>query len=318
MYDCVIKIAARIVCIVVGTVFVYHFEAHALTIEAFDSGANGDVIISPLRWEEAVEPGDVLTREFQIGNRTDNPMIFSLSAEDFVGSSNPQNPIRFLGDAVAPNTSARDWIIPEVSEFRLDPAELARVAVDIRVPRRTSPGGHFAALFATGQVIDDDSNRTKNIQTSTRLGVLLLAEIPGEMRKTAEIESFHANGKTLHTDSTIPFSVLLANTGNTHIKASGTITISNISGKIVDVLVVEDFNVLPGSVREREALLSRPFLFGRYRALLDIAYADSSQQMSIVFWVIPSNVSIAIIIGLLLILFMWYLRRWRSNYPGSS
>ena len=77
--------------------------AHAITIDSLDSSSTnaapaGDVIISPLRWVETVSPGDRITRAFQIGNRTSNPMIFELSTEDMVGT-------RDLEDPTSPNAN---------------------------------------------------------------------------------------------------------------------------------------------------------------------------------------------------------------------
>ena len=84
-------------------------------------------------------------------------------------------------------------------------------------------------------------------------------------------------------------------------------TITNMVGQTVGAEAIEPWFAMPQSLRFREAVWDPPFLFGRYTAHFAInrgyTQSSSTDEMDVVFWVIPWKILLAAIVGLLLIIF---------------
>ncbi|KKU82580.1 MAG: hypothetical protein UY09_C0011G0017 [Parcubacteria group bacterium GW2011_GWA2_47_8] len=196
------------------------------------------------------------------------------------------------------------------------------------MPRDAKPGGHYAALFASGQAITDKgtgsiSDPASGVDIRTRLGVLLLANVRASDNDTGFTDTIQPSGRIVsfsssrrvYSDTTIPLSIVVENTGQTHLTANTTVTITNLSGKIVGRMQSSDWHVLPDSVREKRFTWSRSVLFGKYYAVAEVAFAGKIITASTTFWVIPMNIVVAVIIAIALFWFMWWLRQWRAKYP---
>ncbi|MBU1613370.1 hypothetical protein KKC87_02985, partial [Patescibacteria group bacterium] len=61
--------------------------------------------------------------------------------------------------------------------------------------------------------------------------------------------------------------------------------------------------VMPDSIRDREVVLDRPFMFGRYKAELSLnrGYNNLTDEKTITFWVLPWKTVLEILIGIFLV-----------------
>jgi hypothetical protein len=89
----------------------------------------------------------------------------------------------------------------------------------------------------------------------------------------------------------VDFVVRVKNEGSVHERVQGTIEVTNIFGKKVGSVKVNDKggNVLPDSIRKFEQQLSSKRLFGLYTAKLNLSYLNGGKKLnaSVGFWVIP-------------------------------
>lgn len=149
----------------------------------------------------------------------------------------------------------------------------------VKVPANAEPGGHYGAIFFAPAA---DKGQVSVIQ---RLGALILVEVPGEAKISANLDSFEvgasASSKFQAQDEfsafPVAFSTRIKNDGNVHVKPVGKIELVDESGellknvgkealvspqgafigeKLVDYVPVNDGlgNVLPNSERRFESL----------------------------------------------------------------
>lgn len=133
-----------------------------------------------------------------------------------------------------------------------------------------------------------------------------------------KIEEFYTaqNGKkgTLFEATPVSFVLRMKNTGNIHEQPVGQAKITDMFGKHVGNVNInnERRNVLPGSIRRFEssldqAVIGTRVLFGKYTADLTVTYGSPEQTVksTVTFWIIPWKlilVGAAVLIGLFVLL----------------
>src|SRR5690349_20994388 len=61
-----------------------------------------DFVIEPSKFEVFLNPGESVTKTLNITNRIPQTVEFTVTAEDFRGSDNPNQPVVLLGDERGP------------------------------------------------------------------------------------------------------------------------------------------------------------------------------------------------------------------------
>jgi hypothetical protein len=313
----------KILYIIVVSIVFGNFITPGLSLafqkSKLDITPQNDFVVEPGKTEIFLNPGESIVKNISITNRIGKTAKFKLTTEDFIGTSNPNQPVLLMGDTNSPY-SLKDFIIPEISEFSLELGEKITIPITVSIPLNAEPRGYYGALIIAN-VPDKLSNGTvKDIEGKTRIisriGSLFLLRINGEGKEEGNIEDFKLIGpqKMFYDARPEGFEIAYKNTGNVHLVPYGTITIKNIFGKAIKTLPVDAYFVLPDSVRYREVFWTDGFSLGRYTANLHLnkGYGNQYEDMDLAFWVLPWKILIIgfISLAILVALIYYFLTRF--------
>jgi hypothetical protein len=254
------------------------------------------VTIAPAKVEFNVNPGEEI--KFSIYTRNDGEAATYLYSivkgftEDDGGTK------IWIKDA-----PEREWIkIPE--KVSAPAGEMIEVPVTISVPQDAPPGGHFLAVgFGTAPA------KQKGSGIAIGVNVLSLVYINVSGNRIDKISVSEFNAKKVYFNFPIKFSYKIKNEGNTYIRPTGDIEISNVFGRLVSDLKVNEreLQILPAKEKVFENQWITNFAFGPYKAKFNIYYGlNQSQNLVFNYWFFVFPIK-AIIITLLLIIFIFFI-----------
>lgn len=261
--------------------------------------------ISPPLADLKADPGQVVKVDLKIRNVTTQTLVVSSEVNDFTAGGEDGQPKLLLEEGEKSPFSVKDWIstIPQVT---LKSGEQQPVSITLNVPANASPGGHYGVVRFTGTPPGLDGT---GVSLSASIGQLILVNVSGDINesaKIAEIYVSHNNKRSsLFEYGPLTLTERIQNTGNIHIKPTGTIRVTNMFGKETASFSLNEKggNVLPQSIRKFEQTLNKKLLFGRYTVQVDTVYGADNKIVtdSTTFWVIPYKL-IAIAIGLIVLI----------------
>lgn len=287
--------------------------AQAYTVEKHDDAVTGQFVISPTKVELDVKPGDTISRDIEVSNRTGSTLTIEFSVEDFEGSNDPQQATLFKGDEDS-KWGARRWLQPEISSIVLKHGESVTFRTKVTIPKDAEPGGHYAALFASATYASQNEEGAA-INITSRVGSLFLIRVEGAVVEVGNLSKPEV--QTLSEYGPINIGLVFNNQGNVHLKPSGHVTITNLLGQTVADIPVPEWVVLPQASRRSVVTWDNQYLFGRYTATAEIGYtADGSPiVVSTTFWVIPWKILLAIaaVIIIVIALVSWRVHKRRES-----
>ena len=255
--------------------------------------------ISPLTYDFSMEPGSSQSGKFNLRNLDSETMNYVLETELFSKISDQGAP-SFEG-TVRPEgvTTLADWItFSEPKEGTIDPNGQKDINFKIDVPLGAEPGGHYAAIFAR-QIKKDASGKTQ-LGVSSRVGLIILVSVPGDVKKGGEITSFtHPN---FVWKGPVDFALRFKNTGSVHYESEAKVEIKPLIGK-VRTASLGTHTVLPDNTRAYEGAWNNKYPFGYYK-ITAISTDGNGNQISTTgtLWALPLIIIIPVI---LLILLVW-------------
>ena len=286
------------------------------------SAADGPVglQVSPAIIEINAEKGKTYDIKIKITNTTTSDQEYFANINDFKAKDETGNP-EFITDSKAPSSaSIVQWIQP-ITTFKLNPNQSKEVIAKMAVPANAEPGGHYGIIRfgnqpgTTGQV-------GASIAAST--GPLVLVRVDGDVRETLSKADFYTQkpqGKkqSFFEQGPIDFVERLTNNGNVHVKPKGDIVVTNMLGRQVGSVKVNDNNgnILPNSTRRFEQRLTNQWMFGKYTAKMTLNYGTAGGVLDATtsFWVIPYKL---IALALLIIIFIIFvLKKAISRYKKN-
>ena len=223
------------------------------------------VTVGPAKIEVVADPGDVIQGEMFVINETDAAATFSGSVQQFTEEEGNKVFNDLEGDIAS-------WVAP-LPPITLAPGAQQNIPLTINVPANAPPGGHFTVIWW-------NSSPPKGGQLSvvTRAGALVYLTVSGELTRSARILAFGTEGeRRFFGGLPIAFSVLMRNEGNGYEKPQGTLTLVNLFGGEGMRVAVNEYGsqVLPRSQKTLPIEVAGDrFLFGPYRAKLDLVYGD--------------------------------------------
>ena len=288
-----------------------------LAMPVFSRAQSGGVSVSPVKFEISANPGETQTSFFKVTNNGDSERVIRIAVEDFapVGESGQ---VRLVEDA--PSTYAlSQWVTFDPIEFPLGAKETKQIEFRINVPFDAEPGGHYASILATvgGGAVEGGA------AIAQKVGSLLLLHVAGDVEEEMFVKSMQSvienpEKKDEYLPQNFfeygPVTVLsrFENMGTVHLKPRGFVTLTNMMGREVDKVEIEQLNVLPNSVRRIPAELGEKWMFGKYTATMTAIYGSTNEPLSYStsFWVFPWKVGGAVGFGVLIfLLFMFKARK---------
>jgi hypothetical protein len=311
------KILIGILALVVISFVFSTSSVFAYNIETLPVEARNDFVLEPGKVEVFLEPGETATRNIYVTSRVKKTIKFKIETEDFVGSNEPDKSVVLLGKDKSPY-SFKDAILPEVREFTLSFGQKVTIPVKIKIPQNAQPGGFYSAVIISNQPEQEKggTNVGGAINVS-RLGALFFIRVKGDVKEEGQLEDVRLAGpsKMFYDKGPISFNVLFNNKGTVHLVPYGKIDITNFGGSTVGVIPIDGYFALPKSLRYREVTWYSDFLFGRYKATVELnrGYkngADVLDTQSVAFWVLPWKFLLsAFAIIFILTSIFYYIRR---------
>jgi hypothetical protein len=280
------------------------------------------MLVSPVVIEHEMSPGESVSGKMRVTNTADQPQTYYTIIQKFVAVGERGKQEFLEEDDVMGLPS---WFDIKDSRYNIATKETAEIEYTITAPPNAEPGGHYVAVFFT-TTPPEDIGETSGAGITSKTGILVLVTIAGDIIEKAEIETFDTSKKVFgHLPAYM--SLRIRNSGNIHIRPSGTIEIRNMWGGIVAKIPANPNNsaVLPNSIRRLDTWWAKSnkiakdagffkglynewnnFAVGRYTAVVNVKTSNTgtafeAQEAS--FWVIPWRM-ITVLVSLLVILFI--------------
>ncbi|TSC92741.1 MAG: hypothetical protein CEN91_370 [Candidatus Berkelbacteria bacterium Licking1014_85] len=285
--------------------------------------AKGESIsLTPLIKEITANPGETISGTVDVTNNSSDKIIqtFYPLARDFTSNDDPNDsaPKFFESTPDDYNFALAKWITFDEESYKVGPKDTVNIKYTISIPLNAEAGGHYAAVFASTAPLDVAGQNA--VAISARIGSLILATVSGDIISKGKLTEFKTSRK-IYQKPPIEFSTTIENTGNIHLKPSGTIAINNWkNAEISDVA----FNDKTGSVLPKSKRVFSDKLdsigYGKFTAVATLtALSGNGEKIPLtaqtIFWVLPiTAIIITLIVIILLILFfrLWLKRHDRA------
>lgn len=257
------------------------------------------VELKPAIIEDSATPGQVYHFGVTVRNISDTEHTYSFSARDIKGLDTDGQPV-FAGSNEATEYSLSAWISLPQSAVTLAAGESREIPFVVTVPTGASPGAHFGGIFidaAAGQ------QQTTGAAIGYSVGTIISLKIAGDVVEDAQLREF-STGRFVYGAPNVSFVARVENKGNVLARPHGLVEISDMFGKKVATVNVNDAAapVFPGSDRSYMVQWTDDgFAFGRYQAIVSLVYGDAARKTitgATSFWILPLK-PILIVLGVL-------------------
>jgi len=258
------------------------------------------VTVTPPLFQLTIGPGESWSSELKVVNSNPYDVTYYAQVVDFVaqGEGGQSSFVPLMspppGEATSTATLA-SWIDVPQRSFTVPRGTSGAVPFTIHVPMDATPGGHYAAILIGtepgSRVVGGPSMRI-----SSMVSTLFFVRIKGEVIESGRIREFRTLDE-LYQTARADFILRFENTGNSHLRPQGTVSIYNMwgreRGKILLNETGEFGNALPQTTRRYEFSWESDggvFDIGRYRAEATLTFGQDQKQnttYATYFWVIP-------------------------------
>jgi hypothetical protein len=280
--------------------------------------------ISPPIIELKADPGQSVTTSIRFTNISSGELLIKMQFNDFGAKDEAGDPNIIFDDAQTGAFTLKNWITSP-APFKIASKETKTLTFPITVPKDAEPGGHYAVIRFTGSAPDIEES---GVALSASIGSLVLLEVSGNIKERATLSDFYSAEKSTKTGffegAPVSFTERINNTGNVHIKPTGTVDVYDMFGRKVSSVRVngdptdpknQPKSALPQSIRRFEQAIPDQWMFGQYTAKLHLSYGQGQKALdqSITFWVIPYRLMLGVLAGLVAAFFLLRLGLQRYN-----
>lgn len=258
-----------------------------------------DLTVSPVKKELTVQPGERMDFQITLINHTDRDLELLVYPMDFF--IHPDNSYEFQEPGYYTYSCSR-WIELRRDRLTIPPRSQHEEPFTLMVPPDAEPGGHYSVLF-----FQDASEPPPGlgVKPTYRIGSMILATVPGDIVRDAEIKSLSVESDFLSLwgppeggeggwpARSMRYHLEVENTGNVHLTLQAGLTYRAAAGFGSGSLDLGEITILPGTVRYFDGYLPSPPCLGYYRVEAVIRYGpdmytfDTEKRAESGFWVIP-------------------------------
>ena len=282
------------------------------------------VSITPPLIQLTIGPGESWSSTLKVVNSNPYDVTYYASIVDFAAQGEEGTgtfiPLVDAADTEPNSYSLASWTTLSKDPIVIEAGKSGDVPFMVRVPAFAEPGGHYAAILVGtdpgGVQLDGPTMRVSSYVSS-----LVLVRIRGEATESGRIREFRAD-TAISATADADFILRFENTGNTHLRPQGDITIYNMWGKKRGELAVNQDgnfgNVLPQSTRKfgfRWSGDTDLLDIGRYSAVATLTFGEDGKRnisATTYFWVVPAKpvaLTLGSVLAFLLVL-TWLIRRY--------
>lgn len=256
----------------IGAIFLSFFIFSFLNINKALAADTIGVSISPPTFELTANRGDSLENTIKLSNTSEVPIEVTVSSKNFTAVGEDGS-VGLTEDNTTYSLAKWISIIPDRA---IIPAKTSKIFLfKTDVPQNAEAGGHFGSVVFQLSAV---GNGESGASVAQEIASLVLLRISGTIDEKVTVLEFTTDSK-FYEYGNVTFLNRIKNEGSVHDKPKGSITITNMFGKQVDVLVVDGKNVLPGAIRKNEVVWNKKWAIGRYTATEVLSYGANNQQL---------------------------------------
>jgi len=291
----------------------YSHDAFALTV-------------SPVYIDHTMAPGESINDSIRVWSEVNATATCKIEFQRATTEGEEGLPVFIDPSQDQETANLKDWIhIKGDSSFDISTKDIRTVSFSIDVPVNAEPGGHYAVLFF--DVMPGSTTGTSGVGIGSKIGVLFLINVLGDIKEGANLESFSVEHQVVD-HLPVNFFTRIRSLGSVHFRPKGMITIKNIIGMETARIPLNPNNasaVLPNSIRRVHSSWIKDFnavnninffvglqnewknfAFGRYTAVLESSWGSKDTPFptaTVTFWVIPWRLML-VALAALIILFL--------------
>jgi hypothetical protein len=283
--------------------------------------------LKPANITENMDPGEVRQFTILVENVSGQDQNYYLFTRDISGVRDGGVPIFADSNLDTGGLAVSDWIKLESDRLEVKSGEERALSFILSVPQNASPCDHFGGIFVSAEPPKlENSGAAIGYQVANIVSV----RVAGECIEKAQIRQFSTDNY-LYGKSEVEFNLKFENSGNTLLRPTGPLIITNMFGKQVANLTFnqEQAGVFPGVTREfLFGWSSDETGFGRYEATVSPSYGEEGAKQTAfstaTFWILPMNIilpAFGVLAVLLLVAYISirvYINRKLASYGGSN
>lgn len=283
------------------------------------------VKMQPSIIEERADPGQTYSwtlRATNVGAKTQELYVVK---RDISGLSEEGKPtFANFGEKTGFELSA--WVQIAPGPFSIAPGETKDIPFSIVIPNNASPGAHLGSIFLSSEPVRPE---TTGIGIGYQVATIISLRIAGDTAEEATLREFRTD-KKIYGKPEVNFITKVENLGNVIIKPRGPVDITNMFGKKVATLKMNESAgaILPNEVRRFEVLWQDNGLaFGKYEAVMSLGYGEDGRKTisaALAFWVLPGKLvgftlgGIAVLFLLIFVAVKLYVKRKLGHLSRQS
>jgi hypothetical protein len=150
------------------TLFLLLFTVYRLPITQIHAkSALGLTAIPPRLEIKNAKPGSVITKEIKVRNESRSQRLITLSIKDIFVKDDSGTPLVLENITSSENRwAASAWLQASQTSLRLNPGETKGLLLTAIIPDDALPGGHYAAIFYTGQDLASLNETGSSVQAN--------------------------------------------------------------------------------------------------------------------------------------------------------
>ncbi|OGY50623.1 MAG: hypothetical protein A2951_01910 [Candidatus Buchananbacteria bacterium RIFCSPLOWO2_01_FULL_56_15] len=292
-------------------------------------------VISPVL-ELEVDAGTSQPGAVKVYNETDQDLVLTASVEPFTAQGEDGQP-RYLPPSE--QDKYLGWFSLADRQLLLRSHQVAIVPFTVTVPADAASGGYYAAIFWR-----TDASRAGDgsaVGISSKVGTLVLLTVTGAVIEQGSVSSFGVEpASNVFFSLPLTFSTRFENTGNVHLKPTGTIALKgwlraaelpfNAEQRPVLPYTARRFDVVWGQQSDGNPLQQfwrqisqelRLLAGGFYHATLHVSYGTGSPQpvdRELTFWLVPYHLITAAVACVIIFLIIVKINRRIKALPSGA
>lgn len=283
--------------------------------------------LKPATVEVNLTPGEVKQFTVAISNVSGADQIYYLYKRDIVGVKDGGVPIFADKDLEKTDLELSQWISLETDTLTIPKGEERPISFIVKVPENAAPCDHFGGIFVSAE---PPEMRVSGAAVGYEVGNIISVRVAGECKVEGSIRQFSTDNY-IYGSSNVNFSAKIQNDGNTLIRPTGPLEVSNMFGKQVAKLNFneEKAGIYPGTTREFTLNWTGDGPgFGRYEAILSPVYGEDginkTMSSTATFWVLPLGIilpALGVLLALLLVTYIsvrLYVRNKLAYYGATG
>jgi hypothetical protein len=249
--------------------------------------------LKPANITENMKPGESRQFTVLVSNVSPQDQNYYLHKRDISGVRDGGVPIFADKDIETGGLAMSDWIQLESDRLEVQAGTERPVSFMLSVPENASPCDHFGGIFVSAEPPELEAS---GAAIGYQVANIISIRVAGECIEKAQIRQFSTDNY-LYGSSNVTFNLKFENSGNTLLRPTGPLVITNMFGKQVANLTFnqEQAGVFPGVTREFVFdWKSDATGFGRYEAMVSPSYGEEGFKQTAfstaTFWILPMNI----------------------------